>query len=235
MKGKGLVKDMMWSIGAAGTLLLAFIVLSRSLTASWLDQFDQHVGVFIRDQRADAWTSVAKVFTFLGSGSTEFILFFLVGGILIFKFKHKWETLVLFVGVLGAWLMNTALKGIFERDRPAADGWLIEEDGFSFPSGHSMVSILFYGLLAYLLWVNMRRIWKAAWLVPVIGIVIIVCIGLSRIYLGVHYPSDVVAGYLAGGIGLIGCTHAVRRIRHRQAGRIDTGRDYMEKGHKFSQ
>jgi undecaprenyl-diphosphatase len=216
MKGKVVVRDLSWSLGGAGALLLIFIVLSQSISAKWLQAFDQHVGGYIQEQRGDLWTSIAKFFTFLGSGSTEFILFFLVAGLLYFKFKHRWETLVLFVGVLGAWLLNSGLKDLIKRDRPSAEAWLVEVDSFSFPSGHAMVSILFYGLLAYLLWVNVRQTWRAAWLIPPVAVLVILCIGLSRIYLGVHYPSDVLAGYTAGGLGLIGCMHAIRTIRRRR-------------------
>ena len=236
MKGKLVVRDMVWSIGGAGALLLIFIVLSQSFSSNWLLAFDQYVGDYMHEQRGDLWTSVAKVFTFMGSGSTEFILFFLVAALLIFKFKHKWETLVLFLGVLGAWGLNTGLKELVERDRPSVEGWLVEVDGFSFPSGHAMVSILFYGLLAYLLWVNVRQSWKAAWLIPALAVLIILCIGLSRIYLGVHYPSDVLAGYTAGGAGLIGCIHAVRYIRSRETSPSDKGQSRFVKGsHKVPQ
>lgn len=228
--------NVVWSLGAAGALLLIFLVLSQSLSADWLHVFDQDVSEYIQDWRADQWTAIAKVFTFMGSGSTEFILFFLIAILLLFKFKHRWETLVLFVGVLGAWGLNTWLKGIFERERPSVEGWLTQVDGFSFPSGHSMVSILFYGLLAYLLWVNVRQTWKAAWLVPVIAVLLVVCIGLSRIYLGVHYPSDVLAGYSAGGIGLIGCMHAIRTIRSRRAASMESGHGrFVDGSRKISQ
>lgn len=205
MKGKVVARHGIWRTGGAGGLLLIFIVLSQSISAKWLQAFDQHVGGYIQGHRNYTWTPVAKLFTFMGSGSTEFILFFLVAGLLYFKLKHKWETLVLFFGVLGAWLLNSGLKELIKRDRPSAEGWLVEVDSFSFPSGHAMVSILFYGLLAYLLWVNVRQTWRAAWLIPSVAVLVILCIGLSRIYLGVHYPSDVLAGYTAGGLGLIGC------------------------------
>jgi undecaprenyl-diphosphatase len=230
------VRDMVWSLGAAGALLLVFLVLSQSLSSDWLHAFDRDVSGYVQGWRADSWTAVAKVFTFMGSGSTEFILFFLIAALLLFKFKHRGETLVLFVGVLGTWGLNTWLKGLFERDRPAAEGWLAQVDGFSFPSGHSMVSILFYGLLAYLLWVNVRQMWKAAWLVPVVAVVIVGCIGLSRIYLGVHYPSDVLAGYSAGGVVLIGGMHAIRTIRLKRASRMASGHGHFIDGsHKISQ
>lgn len=218
MKGKPLFKDLFWGFGAACVLLIGFVVLSQSLSSGWLKEFDETIGSAVQSLRSDSMTPVAKFFTLLGNGITEFILFFVTALILLFKFKHKWETLVLFIGVLTAWGMNTLLKNLFERDRPAGT-WLIEEKGFSFPSGHAMVSSLFYGLIGYLLWVNVRRIWKAAWLIPVITIVVVVCIGGSRIYLGVHNPSDVLSGFAAGGAGLIGCIMAIHRIRTRRTAR----------------
>lgn len=116
-------------------------------------------------------------------------------------------------GYLG---LNSLIKGLIERERPAGP-WLIEETGFSFPSGHAMVSIIFYGLIGYLVWVNVRSGRKAAWLVPVLTVALIMCIGLSRIYLGVHYPSDVLAGFAAGGAGLIGYIMAIHRLTDRRA------------------
>ncbi|OAS20632.1 phosphatase PAP2 family protein [Paenibacillus oryzisoli] len=216
MKGKVVARDGIWRLVGAGALLLIFIVISQNISATWVQAFDQHVGGYIQEQRGPFWTPVAKFFTFMGSGATEFILYFLVAGLLYVKYKMKWETLVIFVGVLGAWLLNSGLKELFERDRPSPEGWLVEVDSFSFPSGHAMVSILFYGLLTYLLWVNVWQTWRVAWGIPLIGAIVILCIGLSRIYLGVHYSSDVLAGYMAGGLVLMGCMQAIRMIRRRR-------------------
>lgn len=215
MQGKSLYKDLFWGFGAACVLLIGFVLLSQSLSSSWLKEFDESVGSAVRSLRSDAVTPVALFFTIMGKAITEFIVFVVVALILLIKFKHKWETLVLLIGVLIAWGLNQLLKDLFQRDRPTGMR-LIEEDSFSFPSGHAMVSILFYGLIGYLLWVNVRKIWKAAWLIPVATIVVVVCIGLSRIYLGVHYPSDVLAGFAAGGAGLIGCILAIHRIWTRK-------------------
>ncbi len=215
MQGKSLYKDLFWGFGAACVLLIGFVLLSQSLSSNWLKEFDESIGSAVRSLRSDAVTPVALFFTIMGKAITEFIVFVVVALILLIKFKHKWETLVLLIGVLTAWGLNQLLKDLFQRDRPTGMR-LIEEDSFSFPSGHAMVSILFYGLIGYLLWVNVRRVWKAAWLIPVVTIVVVVCIGLSRIYLGVHYPSDVLAGFAAGGAGLIGCIMAIHRIRTRK-------------------
>lgn len=219
MQGKVVPRNGIWRLGGAGALLLIFIGLSQSITATWVQALDHHVGGYIQERRGDLWTPVAKFFTFLGSGATEFILYFLVAGLLYVKFKMKWEPLVLFVGVLGAWLLNSGLKELFERDRPSPEGWLVEVDSFSFPSGHAMVSMLFYGLVGYLFWINLRHVWKQAWLIPPTTALVIICIGLSRVYLGVHYASDILAGFVAGGALLTGCMIGVHTIRYRRSRR----------------
>lgn len=223
MQGKALNKDLFWGFGAACVLLIGFICLSQSLSSSWLQAFDGRIASAVQSLRSDGLTPAAKWITLLGRAKAESAIFLVAGAILLFRLRQKWETLVLLVGVLTAWGLNTVLKGVFERDRPAGT-WLIEETGFSFPSGHAMVSILFYGLIGYLVWVNVRSKWKAAWLIPVITCMLVLGIGLSRIYLGVHYPSDVLAGFAAGGAGLIGCIMAIHRIRYRRT-RIQLGMD----------
>jgi len=85
------------------------------------------------------------------------------------------------------------LKFIFVRPRPF-EWMLIEETGYSFPSGHAMVSMAFYGMLVYLIWqtkisLNKKKIWT------IVLSVLILLIGISRIYLGVHYVSDIIGGF----------------------------------------
>ena len=90
-------------------------------------------------------------------------------------------------------VLNVVLKQIVQRPRP--DGFrLIAETGYSFPSGHSMVSMAFFGLLVWMIWVYEKdRLMRNVWCV-LMGLVIVM-VGVSRIYLGVHYASDVLAGF----------------------------------------
>lgn len=92
-------------------------------------------------------------------------------------------------------LFNLGIKLLVQRPRPDVLR-LVEETGYSFPSGHSFVSMAFYGLLIYLAATRLRGGWRWG-LCAVLG-VLVLCIGLSRIYLGVHYPSDVLAGFCGG-------------------------------------
>jgi undecaprenyl-diphosphatase len=93
-------------------------------------------------------------------------------------------------------LLNDVLKDWFQRTRPAPVGALIPAQAFSFPSGHAMVAAAFYLFVGYLAWRLLPGRWR---IVCAVGLVLIAfLIGLSRLYLGVHYLTDVVAGYIAG-------------------------------------
>ncbi|GAB2777037.1 undecaprenyl-diphosphatase [Hymenobacter luteus] len=109
---------------------------------------------------------------------------------------HKREGLEVFLAVAGAALLNQLLKTHFQRVRPASA--LIFQQGLSFPSGHAMIGLALYGCLAWLLWRHRRHpIWAALLLL------FAMLIGLTRVYLHVHYATDVLAGFAAGLLWLI--------------------------------
>ena len=124
-----------------------------------------------------------------------------------------------FLAVAGGGLVNLFLKDYFARER-AAVNVMVEVSGLSFPSGHSMGSMTYFGLLAYFVVRSKQRPLKKASWIAVFGLVIL-SIGLSRIYLGVHYPSDVLAGFLAGAVWLVLCmsllefVYFIKEERHR--------------------
>ena len=122
--------------------------------------------------------------------SPIFILLALV--IVVIVISNKKYGLLLFVNTIFIFLLNQGLKLIFLRERPF-DLMITYEDGYSFPSGHTMMGIAFYGFIIYIIWqMNLSIKMKKIFTVLLIVLMILIC--LSRVYLGVHYLSDVLAG-----------------------------------------
>ena len=129
-----------------------------------------------------------------------------IATILSIAIKNK-RTSLLIWGNLGiSALLNQILKYIIQRPRPT-EYRIIDESGYSFPSGHSMVSAAFYGFLIYLIFKNVKNKYLKWGLIILLSFLIIM-IGTSRIYLGVHYTSDVLAGFLISISYLIVFTHS---------------------------
>ncbi|MGO4495431.1 phosphatase PAP2 family protein [Paenibacillus sp. 2RAB27] len=177
--------------------VLCFAVVASLLKGQSIAQFDSSVISSIQGLERPWLTSVMKIFTFIGS-TPVVVVISIVCLFLFFKFLHHRQELVLFlILVAGTAILNLILKMIFQRERPSLHR-LIQETGYSFPSGHSMEAFALYAALAFLLWrhVPTRR---GRTIVILISILMILMIGISRIYLGVHYPSDVVGAYFASG------------------------------------
>ena len=182
---------------------IVLLVLTNNIT--WLDE---PVYNYIISYESDTLTDIFKVFTFLGS--TKFIIIF---NILIFVYtiiRKKYQYLIMLTSSLTSVIFNNIIKIIIERPRPNILR-LIAETGYSFPSGHAMISILFYGSIIYIF--NKYRL-PFAKLVTFILVILIGGICLSRIYLGVHYVSDVLGGMcLATSLLLIVQTIYENKIR----------------------
>ena len=152
---------------------------------------DTKVYSFIADNlMSDGTTSVLKVITELGG-----VAFIVLAGVLIFMFCKKIRWFVTF-DLVGVTVINQAIKHIVRRPRPNVLR-LVEEDGYSFPSGHSMVSMAFYGIIIYLVYKNVTNKYLKWSLITLLSLLIL-SIGFSRIYVGVHYFTDVVGGFLLG-------------------------------------
>ena len=147
---------------------------------------------WIHDQASPLLDGIFLFFT--TAGNVEFMLAFtaIIIGFLLYKHQRT-NALIIAFSVGGAAAANLILKDLFHRDRPAFWHSLITETGYSFPSGHAMISsALIIGLIVLL--------WNTKWRLTsiIVGGFIVLMIGLSRLYLGVHYPTDVVAGWSAG-------------------------------------
>ena len=134
-------------------------------------------------------TPIVKYITWFGSATCLILI-----SLLSFVIKNKKISICILSNLVIITILNQLFKFIFERPRPT-EYRIITETGYSFPSGHSMVSMAFYGFIIYLIYkkVNNKYI---KWIFISILSLLIVSIGISRIYLGVHYTSDVLAGFL---------------------------------------
>ena len=132
--------------------------------------------------------------TMLGNIEVILPVSLLILAFFLFK-KQRRNALILFFGVGGAAAANLILKLSFQRDRPTFWQSMITETGYSFPSGHAMVTSALVLCLIVILW---QTKWRIASIV--IGSIVIVLVGISRLYLGVHYPTDVIAGWSVSAI-----------------------------------
>ena len=139
---------------------------------------------------SDFVTPIAKNITHLGGA----IFLITLSLILLLIIKNKKIGILIWLNLGISVLLNQALKFIIQRPRPT-EFRIINESGYSFPSGHSMVSTAFYGFLIYLIYKNVKNKYLKWSLITLLSLVILT-IGISRIYLGVHYTSDVIAGFL---------------------------------------
>ena len=139
---------------------------------------------------SDFATPIAKFIT--NFGGAIFIIVLTV--LLIVVIKNKKIGLSIFANLAIITILNQSLKRILQRPRPT-EYRIIEETGYSFPSGHSMISMAFYGYLIYLIYRYVENKY-VKWILISLLSVLICLIGISRIYLGVHYTSDVLGGFL---------------------------------------
>jgi undecaprenyl-diphosphatase len=153
-------------------------------------------------------------------GNFESLLLLSLGVAAYLAYAHSRRRLVAFAStMIGGSLLNVLLKAYFHRARPPAELALAFADGYSFPSGHAMGSMLFFGSLAYVLFFSLERhrVWRIIGVVA--SLVMAPLIGGTRIYLGVHYLSDVLAGFAGGLLWLCICvsgTEAWVRWRDRR-------------------
>lgn len=207
-------------IGLSVVLIAAvfFAVLAEMVMEGDTLHVDESILRWMHDIGSPVLDMVALEVTALGARVVVWMVV-LVASVFLWHTRHHYSAALLWVSMLGAGVVNTVLKLAFNRPRPDVFPWRTEHVGLaSFPSGHAMTSIVVYGTLAFLIarLAPTRLLRRVTWAVAV---TVILLIGLSRLYLGVHYPSDVLAGFVMGaawaiisGLGI----EAVRYFRTRR-------------------
>jgi len=161
-----------------------------------ISSFDNQILEWVISYRSPQLSVAAVEVTALGAGSVLalFVTFF---SLMMFAMRKSELALQLIFVSLGSHFITRSLKNIIERDRPPIASRLVEVEGFSFPSGHSLSAAAVYLALA-LLAIPLFPEKSQKWILGGLAGILICLIGLSRIYLGVHYPSDVIVGITLG-------------------------------------
>lgn len=189
---------------------LAFLMEHENLLG-----FDETISGFIYSFRNETLTKVVIAITHMGSTYAYLAIIPFIA-FAVYRFGHSsYLTLQAAVVLLSSFLINLFLKSEVGRPRPDIAQRLVEvgDMSLSFPSGHSMSAMAFYGFLIYLT-LRLGRRSIGNWLIIVFLFLLILGIGASRVYLGVHYPSDVVAGFAGGFIWLLFCIGAQRLFNY---------------------
>jgi len=174
--------------------LAAFLLMAVFVGTDSANGFDEPIIETVQGWESSGLTSFMETMSTIGSTLYTVIIALILLSLMAFFLGHRKE-LVLFVAALGgSTILNNVMKPLFERDRPTIHR-LVEEEGFSFPSGHAMASFTLAVITAYLLWKHVSHpVLRSALLV--LAAAWFLLMGTSRIYLGVHYPSDILAGFL---------------------------------------
>ncbi len=189
-------------------LILLFLIIGimvRNESGGIL--FDKIILNLIHKNENPILFPIMKGISFVGS-AYFLIPFVLVLVVYNFYKKKPYTIKLLLISTLGSYLANFILKNIFNRTRPL-DHFLVEQGGLSYPSGHSMVAMTFYMTLAYLFTKNMRDQKKRNW-IYILASIMVVLMGVSRLYLGVHWPTDIIGGYSIGYVYFLISIHIVK-------------------------
>jgi len=169
----------------------------REIILNW----DQQIAAVIYGWRSPILTKIMLFITNLGS-TVVIVILGLIMFLLIWRKWSKNEACRLVVTMLGGVILNNLLKIMIRRPRPMLMLPLVKENSYSFPSGHAMNATIFYLLVAVYIYKFLGKK-KYKWIFVISLIFLVLLIGFSRVYLGVHYPSDVVSGILMGFLWLV--------------------------------
>ena len=193
---------------AGAVVLTTGAFFARFLLVDWLRPFEEACLLTFKSWANPTLDRCMMALTWLAQGEITIPILLGVGGILIYRHEAI-AALILAIALSGSWLLNGIFKSFFRRQRP--DLWESAKRpmDYSYPSGHAMSAISFYGLLATNLTASLN--------VPLaitasVAVALTLGVGFSRMYLGVHWPTDVLSGWVAGAIWLVACLQGLIHI-----------------------
>jgi undecaprenyl-diphosphatase len=204
-------------------LLAALVVLALSLWAfgEIVDEqilegetrTDERLAEWLHGRATDPFTDVFRAITWTGNFLTLLAVTLLAVGV-FWRRRERTDAVFIALAFLGAQVLSTGMKLGFRRDRPFFPDPLATESTFSFPSGHALVSLAVYGSIALVLARRLSTRARRAFLLGMTAL-LVVAIGFSRLYLGVHFLSDVLAGYAAG-VAWLAVLYVALELRSRR-------------------
>ena len=175
---------------------IGFAQLAEHVLAGGTQAFDVAILQWLHEHQHPFLTQLMVEMTYLGTG-TVVIVIVGVSALFLWHTEHKHSARLLLAATIGNILLNGALKLVYHRARPSVFEWQTTAVSSSFPSGHAMSATVVYGTVAYLLVRLQKHRWaKTLTLTTAVLLILLIC--LTRLYLGVHYPSDVLGGIIIG-------------------------------------
>lgn len=177
-----------WIVSIWGVAILFGVALSLG----WVPAIDLPIMTWIHDNQIDGLQQFMYIIT-LGGYWPAYVILLAVLALILIPMKQLKTWVILATTAAATFGINELMKVIFQRERPLVF-FQIEQEGLSYPSGHAMVSVAFYLLVALML---AKAFSKLKWAAVILGVVSFLP-GLSRLFMGVHYPSDIIMGWLLG-------------------------------------
>ena len=209
--GRAHLLPLLLTIRAAGLLLAAlalwlFSTIAEEILERESFTFDKEILLTLRKLQSPLLDQVMLGLTFLGDSFVLLMICLGLGIWLLYRGERSRAT-VLVIAAIGVVILNNLLKIFFGRARPILWERVVDVGQYSFPSGHAMISLVIFGMIGYLLTSKFPQ-WRG-WIIS-LTIILVIGIGLSRLYLGVHWPTDILAGYAAGLVWLVACIFSLQ-------------------------
>ena len=213
------------AFGVPACLLTGFLVLAGEMQEGETKSFDEAILLALRSPGDTAnpigppWVEAMLTdFTSLGSNA---VLTFITVAVVVYLLLawRNGTALLVFIAIAGGALMSSTLKGVYDRPRPDLVAHIVQTSSASFPSGHAMLAAVTYLTLGSLL-ARLEPDPRLKLYLIGLALLLAITVGFSRVYLGVHYPTDVLAGWSLGAAWAIGCS--VVALWLQRAGRIRT-------------
>jgi len=173
--------------------------------------YDELITQFLFKFASERLLDFMSFITIFGAEVVIFLVIFAVFLALLLKKWHEALLLILIPGI--GWAIVNILKEIFHRARPVIHNPLLILHSYSFPSGHAFLAMSFYGLLIFIAFKYIQNL-ILKWFIIVLLSLLILFVGLSRIYIGVHYPTDVLGGFLLGFLWLYGFIYILGKYKN---------------------